>query len=164
MPVIGSFSTEVPTTAIRVAVKRRLVELLGAEPSIPDVDIIYAWSGTSERDHIRVGAPPTSGDSSVPTMKSGRKHRDDRFGISCYILAATPGREHDEAEARVEVMLAAIDSLLADRSLLEDANGVPLPGVVMVTLGDLDGPDSDASDEGALAYGRCTVNVHARLT
>jgi hypothetical protein len=147
-----------PTGPIRVAAKRRLVELLKA--GLPDWEIVYGWDGpTPERDHIRVGAPPTSGSETVPTMKAGRKFRDDRFGISLYILAATPGRTHVEAEERVEVGLAGVDSVLADNSRLG-----ALDGVLMATLGDVDGPDSDPATEGALGYGRAVVNVHARLT
>jgi hypothetical protein len=147
-----------PTGPIRVAAKRRLVELL--EVALSDWEIVYGWDGPApERDHIRVGAPPTSGASNVPTMKAGRKFRDDRFGISLYILASTPGRSHVEAEERVEAGLAGIDSVLADNSRLGG-----LDGVLMATLGDVDGPDSDPADEGALGYGRCVVDIHARLT
>lgn len=150
-------------TSIRVAAKRRLLELLKAERALDDVDVFYAWTGDPERDHIRVGAAPTSGAEQVPTMKAGRKHRDDRFGISVYVLASTPGREHDEAEERTEELLAIVESVVAVHSLLQ-LNDDGLDGVVMATVGDLDGPDSDATDQGALGYGRLVVNVHARLT
>lgn len=149
-------------TSIRVAAKKRLIGLLEAHPDLADVDVYYAWSGEPARDHIRVGAPPTSGDSSVPTMKSGRKDRDDRFGISVYVLASTPGREQPEAEERAEQLLAIVESVVADHSLLQ-LNDQQLDGVVMATVGDLDGPDSEPQTEGALAWGRLVVNVHARL-
>lgn len=149
--------------SIRTAAKKRLLDLLEAEPDLYDVDVYYAWTGEPARDHIRVGAPPTSGDSSVPTMKAGRKDRDDRFGISVYVLASTPGRSNTEAEERAEALLSIVESVLADHSLLQ-LNDDGLPGVVMATVGDLDGPDSDATDEGALGYGRLVVNIHSRLT
>lgn len=149
-----------PLAPIRVACKKRLVQLLEAAPELVDWQVVYSWADHEpERDHIRVGLVPTSGESNVPTMKAGRKFRDDRFGISLYVLASAPGRSFEEAEERVEEALAAIDSVLADNSRLGG-----LDGVLMATLGDFDGPDSDGTEQGALGYGRCVVQIHSRLT
>jgi hypothetical protein len=149
-----------PLAPIRVACKKQLVQLLQAAPTLVDWQVVYSWASHGpDRDHIRVGLAPTSGESNVPTMKAGRKYRDDRFGISLYVLASAPGRSFEEAEERVEEALGAIDSVLADNSRLG-----ALDGVLMATLGDCDGPDSDGTEQGALGYGRCVIDIHARLT
>jgi hypothetical protein len=150
-----------PIAPIRVACKKQLVQLLRAAPALADWQVVYSWATHGpDRDHIRVGLAPTSGESNVPTMKAGRKYRDDRFGISLYVLASAPDRSFEEAEERVEEALASIDSVLADDPHL----GGLLTGGLGATLGKVDGPDSDGTEQGALGYGRCVVNVHSRLT
>jgi hypothetical protein len=149
-----------PLAPIRVACKKQLVQLLLAAPALADWQVVYSWTTHGpDRDHIRVGLAPTSGESNVPTMKAGRKFRDDRFGISLYVLASAPGRSFEEAEERVEQALGVIDDVLA-----EAGGTLSLDGVVDASIGDFDGPDSDATEQGALGYGRLVVNFHTRLT
>jgi hypothetical protein len=146
----------------RMAAVERLLDLLETEPLLTGVQVVYAWEEPPERDHIRVAAE-VDGELTVPVIGSARIVYDDRFTITSYIMAATPGRAFREVGNWVNDTLVAAVKVVATHPGLEQ-NGAVLDDVVSVTLGRVRGPGADPTKEGALGWGSFAVDVHSRLT
>lgn len=148
-------------TSIRTAAKRRLVDILTQDPALNGVQVVYGWSGPEpEDDHIRVGAPPTTGVTARAVFSGGgRDQREDRFSLSVYIFAHGAGRSHEEAEERCEALYAVIEDVLASNDTLDD-----LDGLIGAVIAGVDGPDSWPTTEGASADMRAAVDLHAFMS
>lgn len=146
------------TTSIRAAVKQRLTELLVDE--MLDVDRTQPRRG-ARREGLVIGS--AAGRSTVANQKTGRQQRDDRFTVTVYAYCRRPGKTAAECEERAEELLVALESLLAENPRLA-VGGNGLPGLVVATLGEWSGPDSETfDDEGFHAWCEATVVCHARL-
>ncbi len=154
-----------PTTpSIRTAVKARLVELIAAD--VPDdnardrrVQVSHGWPGRDMR-HECIWVGNVTGTVEVPSMKAGRKRVHDNFDVDVWVVAGFPG-QHDPAaaETRCEELTAYVRDQVADDPHL---GGLPgLTGGAKVTL--IEGPDSEPTDEGAVAIARVVVSCRTSL-
>lgn len=146
------------TTSIRSAVKQRLTELLVDE--LLDVDRAQPKSG-ARREGLVIGS--ARGTSTVANQKASRQQRDDRFTVTVFAYCRRPGKTATECEERAEELLIYLEDLLATNPRLA-VGGNGLPGLVVATLGEWSGPDSEPfDDEGFHAWCEATVSCHARL-
>lgn len=146
-------------TSIRVAAKRRLVELLTDQPILEGVQVTYGWPGNDlQHESVWVGA--TRGPVTIPTMRAGRKARDDLFTIDVHFMAGTPGQPDAEtADARVEELYTALEDVLATKNTLDDLDGI----LRAIQNGDVEFADPQATDQGWVGFCTATVEIHARL-
>lgn len=160
--------------SLRVATKRRLLELLKAQ-LVTDgmggqdgVACTYSWPGGDLRDeHMWLGG--STGVVEVNDMRAGRKARNDVFQITVHFLAARGGQENaEDAEARAEQIYGACANVLADNPQLRSDVTDPttaLPGIQWAAqqqaLTEFDEPE--LGEEGFVCEGRTTVIVRSIL-
>ena len=120
------------TSSTLVAVKSALVTQLGTAlegmaDDGGDVPAFYSWPGpNAERECLFLGRPLFSIDatlssvsvaSDIPTMKAGRKQRQESYDIPGTVWSyrgdLTP-EDAEEAETRVDELVNVVDDLLAD--------------------------------------------------
>lgn len=115
------------TTSTVVTVKRKLVDLLDAELSVP---VTYAWPGKStSSEAVFLGPHPETSDiridadSQIPTMKAGRKQRTESYSVRVTVWVFRPDLTVEGAETcetRAFELFAEIEDVLADDTSLGD--------------------------------------------
>lgn len=150
------------TCLSRAAAKRRLRDIL--ENALPGIAVSYDPPRTPA-----VGPAVTLGDIrgevTVPDLRARRLATDDRFTIDVIASTWGPGDpDHEAVDAELEDIVEQIRSILAERPFLSDDGGNPLPGVVAVTLAEMDGPTPWWTAEGVGAAMRLGLSVHIRIT
>lgn len=163
-------SSTVPT------VKARLVTLLttalaNSGPSGGPVQVAYAWPGAAtESESVFLGRhgdlildptrPNTTIDSSVPTIKAGRKQRQENYSFELTVWSFRPDIQPDEcavAEARAFELYEQVDGVLADDPTLG------LSSIQYATLGGAE-VATVPFQKGWAAVLVPSVEVRARLT
>lgn len=87
--------------------------MLAASPVLADVQVTLGIPGdTIERKCLWIGG--TDGQFSIPTMKAGRKYRDEEYEVKVYIDVILPGGTQTEAVTTAYSYLAVIENILAD--------------------------------------------------
>lgn len=146
------------STANRWDVTVHLCDLAGAHPNIGEAKAWPVWPGDKQVTSEMIVGDMIEGESSVPTMKAGRLHRDDRFTILFQFSVMSQKHSFEDAMGRLFELLAIFEDICADDSTLES-----FPGVVSAVVStNRQWPVS--TPEGAIARGELTVDVHARLT
>jgi hypothetical protein len=151
------------TNPIRSATKKRLKELIAAKNILrvdgDPVQVSHGWPGEAmENESIWVGA--VEGELLVPTMRAGRKRRQDEFTVDVWVLAGIPGNgTAEEAEERCELLVYAVDDVIADDPHLGGLDG--LRGGAYVSS--IEGPDAEPTDEGWLGVARVRVTCRTSL-
>ena len=92
-----------PTISAVPAVKNALVTTLAARAGLNGVSVTYSWPGTSMPagggsgaiEAIFLGA--TDVQSHIPSMKAGRKLRQEEFTQDCVIWVIQPGGSPEDA-------------------------------------------------------------------
>ena len=144
------------TGSIRSTFKQALVDSLGLQAGLAQVQIQYGWPGdTLEKDSVWLGG--CNGQLSIPVLQAGRKQRDDEFTVDVYIATGTRGMTAVEADTKVVEYLSALDSVLAN-----DPQLLTLDGLVAAVVTNIQGPDPSLTAEGASSFATATVSVHAR--
>lgn len=96
-------------------VKSQLVTSLAAHADLAAADVTYGWRAWAKSEQVFLG--DVEGESTIPTQKSGRKHRQETYTIDVvfrvYDLDGTPTGDAT-TEARAAEMMAALDDILAD--------------------------------------------------
>lgn len=95
--------------------------------------------------------------SRIPTIKAGRKQREERYTFDVVVWEAPP---RGTAEAAMTQALATYD--LLDDLLADDPTLANLDGLVSATISDAD-MTSSQTNEGPIVVLVATVAVHARL-
>lgn len=144
------------TACIRAETVARLVELLAARLTVQVLDGLD--ERLLEREAVVIGPiEPVTND--VPTMKTGRKARDDTFDVTVFFRADMPGQATAaEARARVQEFFQALDDICAD-----DPGLTSLDGVLWAQISQVEGPDVFPGSEGWQAAMSARVTVNTRL-
>lgn len=101
-------------------VKAALVSQLAARAALAAVPVSYGWLGVATKGESISLDPPEdthTGGSRIPTMKAGRKAREEEFTVVAAIQVVQGGgnpRNAATTEARAFALLAELDGLLAD--------------------------------------------------
>lgn len=158
------------TRFTRTAVIARLLELVAdaraADPSAIPADTI-ARRGLP-RDPLS-GAVIGFGDlefveTSVPTLKTGRRHYDDRYRLEVLCIAWQAGADtFSEVDEIAEDCAELVRSVLADHPQL-DRLGTGLAGVVSATIVQVDGPNPWYTADGVGSAVRMFVEIDSRIT
>lgn len=108
------------TTSSVPVVKAAIVAALAARPALAEVHVVYAWDGPAmEAESIYLDPPEDvqTGQSRIPTLKAGRKARQETFNITVVVQVNQPdGTAWTAAttEARAYTLMAEVESMLAD--------------------------------------------------
>lgn len=151
----------VATTSIRTKVRDEIIARLDQHPALVDADGHRVTvspglpGGTLEREHVFVAR--ITGRRNIAFLEAGRKTRDDEFTISFVFMTATPGADTLDADDRVEQMATALEDVLADDPALGD-----LDGNFWVVEAEVNGPDHELTDEGAVGFMHIDVECRAR--
>jgi hypothetical protein len=136
------------TTSTIPTVKARIVTVLTtalatAGTSGGQVPVTYAWPGPStEPECVFLGPHPETADirldasHQVPTIKAGRKQRQEDYPVRVTVWEFRPDlspSDADDAEARAFLLAGAIEDALANDPTLGLAQGV----VQHITVGDI---------------------------
>lgn len=154
------------TTSTVPTVKAQLVTLFDAALDVP---VTYAWPGPdSAAECVFLGPHPQTADirldlsSSIPTIKAGRKQRQEEYTVRVTVWSFRPELTTEDAatcEQRAFVLAAEVEDALADDPRLGLGAGVVQYAEV----------DSIASTLFPFQSGWATelaidVRIHARLT
>ncbi len=109
------------STSTVVTVKKQLVSQLGAVLTVPT---FYAWPGKeTPSECVFLGPHPEiadiriDGSSQIPTIKAGRKRRDETYAVRVTVWTFRPELTVENAEScekRAFEFYAAIEDVLAD--------------------------------------------------
>jgi hypothetical protein len=83
--------------------------------------------------------------------------REDNFTIPMQIKAGWPNQTLDEAEARVVVLFGYLETVLATDPSLSN-----LAGMLMASIGEVNGPATGRLPEGAVSFIRAVIDVKTR--
>jgi hypothetical protein len=151
-----------PTTSIRTAVARRLIDLLRADPTLTDATIRYGAPDQVGTLAVFVQIAEDGG-TTTANMRAGRKSRNDEFDLEVWVALHVPGSDQLEAAERVELAWASVENVLADSPTLAlDGDGVP--GLIhAMQAGDSDGPRTTPTETGVLCWWVARISCLARL-
>lgn len=108
------------TTSTIPTVKSKIIETLRARSALEDVHVTYAWNGPEmEAESIYLDPPdaPQTGQSRIPTLKAGRKARQETFTITVVVQVDQPDEDANggaATEARAYTLMAEVENMLAD--------------------------------------------------
>lgn len=149
-----------PTSSTVPAFLDSLLAQIGSELS--DVQVSSAWPGpnATENESVFIGDSIDNWNVEIPTMKAGRKQRQETYSLTVEAWVAVPGelRQDSAAAARSRAieLIDALDSLLADDPDL----GEPILWARLT--------DRSATlvpfDKGWACQATATIDVEARLT
>lgn len=128
--------TPAPRTP-RIAAKRALFTHLKAGEVGLAAEVFWSWPAEAPRRGIVLGV--IQGNSEIANIKAGRLERNHTFNLDLSMWVNDGGGLTGEtAEEECELLAHAVDSLLADKPKLDGT----VPGLLVVTAGKFDGPDS----------------------
>jgi hypothetical protein len=150
----------VPTAS---TVPNFITALLSAmQTALPGVQVSPAWPGpdVTDEETLFVGSEVESWDVEIPTMKAGRKQRQETYTVTLEAWVAKPGLLRSEsanaARTRAIEIIDAVDSFLADDPQLT-------PSVLWARM-DGRGATLVPFDKGWSCQATASISVAARLT
>lgn len=108
------------TTSTIPTLKAAIIATLDARAGLNGVHVVYAWDGPAmEGESVFLDPPDTTqpGRSQIPTLKAGRKAREETFTVVLVVQVAQAGGTADTAattEARAYAILAEAENTFAD--------------------------------------------------
>ena len=150
-------TTEAPTTNIRWAVCKHILDLLRPHANLVDVQIDPGYPGDDAGPDC-IWIDGLDGDLEIPVSNAGRKYRDDIFEIPFEIRVAGNGRTRDEVMERTTAISAAIEDILADDPGLDD-----FPGVIDAEITSEKATCGELRGTGFIGFAEVVVSVHSRL-
>lgn len=142
------------STDIRYDVRAKLVAAI--RNALNGVQVELGWPGDRlELESIWLGE--SDGNCTIPTMKAGYKTMDDEFTVPVEIQAGKAGQTLDEAEARSQVLVAAVETIL-----LTDPSIGSLDGVISAVITRKRGPVTVRTKQGAVTFVQLELSVHGR--
>lgn len=94
--------------------------LAAMQTALPGVQVSEAWPGPgiTQDETLFIGGEVTSWDVDIPTMKAGRKQRQETYTVTLEAWVAQPGKLRAEsanaARTRAVEIIDSVDSFLAD--------------------------------------------------
>lgn len=151
-----------PTSTTILTVEDALVAQLAAHATLVAQGITptVTWQPWSTADQVFIGG--VDGTSEIPTMKAGRKQRNEDYDIDVVFRAANTGGTSTggrDAKERCISYFAALDDILADDTTV---NSLDILWAVLSTFEMRDVPLPNDSGWGTEIV--ATVTVSARLT
>jgi hypothetical protein len=150
----------VPTTTTVPDFLTAFVPLIAE--ALPDVQVSPVWPGpnATEDETVFMGEAVENWDVEIPTMKAGRKQRQESYDVTVEAWVGKPGELREasatEARARAIELIDAIDDLLADTpEIIADIQHARLTGR---------GATLVPFDQGWACQATATISVAARLT
>lgn len=146
-----------PVSSTKAATKAALVDALRDRPAMSGVQVSYSWPGkTVKRESV--WCAKATGTSSVPTMKAGRKARDETYVLEVIVEVIVEGKDQQQADERALELAAEIENVAADDPRL----GTDFLLSLTVENHDLD--EGGPTDTGYGARVRLGLRCNARLT
>lgn len=149
-----------PTTTTVPDFLAALVPLISA--ALPNVQVTEVWPGPNAQDTemVFLGDVVENWDVEIPTMKAGRKQRQESYDVTVEAWVAKPGELREEsattARTRAIEIIDAIDDLLADTpEIIADIQHARLTGR---------GATLVPFDKGWACQATAVISVAARLT
>jgi len=145
------------TSSRVVTVRDRLVTLLSG--ALPDTFVTRAFNPDQQRDEVVMLGDVRNGRHEIPTMRAGRKSRDESFDVEVLVLVQRSGEDSGPAESRAMDLMAELEDVLAEDPTL--SLGDP---TLRATLAEFDlrvGADGHRTWS---VYMTVVVHVEVRLT
>lgn len=131
-----------PTSSMIPQVKTRLLELLAEFLPTSHIGYVLPTQTPDQGESVWLGR--TDFVWTVPVMRADRQQRDEAATIEVNLSAFGEGRDAADAEARVLVMLAAVEELVASRPQLTRLSGLTLVDPLQIFEHRLDGGNTEA--------------------
>lgn len=150
------------TQPVRVRLKKHLVTVYRAALTQYGDDIVsYTPPPEGHMPVLGVFFGGSSGDMSVPTMKAGRKARDDEFELTLCLTATVDGADSGEASDDVVwELFEVLESLHAD----DPTFGGQVEGLQYATFGRVDGPNPYPVEDAYASDILVTIDCKSRQT
>ena len=149
-----------PTTTTVPDFLAALVPLIAA--ALPNVKVAASWPGPDAQgdEMVFLGDSVENWDVDIPTMKAGRKQRQESYDVTVEAWVGKPGELREAsataARSRAIELIDAIDDLLADTpEIIADIQHARLTGR---------GATLVPFDKGWACQATATISVAARLT
>lgn len=129
--------------------------------ALPGVQVSDAWPGPdTANETLFIGEEIDDWDSDIPTMKAGRKQRQETYTLTIEAWVAVPGSLRSvsagEARTRAIELIDVLDSLLADEpELIEGIQHARLTSRTATLV---------PFDKGWACQATASIQVEARLT
>ncbi|MGO1049784.1 hypothetical protein [Crossiella sp. CA198] len=141
-----------------VVIKKALVTLLAAAPSLATVQVAYQWPGRiTERELIHLGRVRASQEYAA-FKATGRIPRHETLMVSVHIIVTLPGGSVEETDERATALGLVLEELVAGDANLTDPAGLLYGGVDSVEL------DYELTDDGATSVLTYELKFESRLT
>ena len=102
---------------IKQALKAQLQAAIGATPTV-----YYSHPGAELGVEVIYLGDAREGEHEIPTLKAGRKRREESYVIPVVFEIAKPGTDASEAETRAFALFAYLENLLANTPGLGSAD------------------------------------------
>lgn len=103
-----------PTGSTVVAVRKQIVAQLQAAAGLTGVQITYAFPGVDRQAQESIFTAFATIDHTVPTMKAGRKTRDEEYVQQLIIEVHGHGDSQETVDTRAWALLAEVENVFAD--------------------------------------------------
>lgn len=144
-----------PTTNIRHLIKKAFISAL--RQKLRGVQVEYYWPGEAIENEA-VWAESCTGSTEVPTMKSGRLHRQDDFTLTVVFRVGPAGQNAETNEARLMELVGALDDVMSEDHTLKGLGGLQDFGAEA----QYDGPDSFMTPNGVVSVLVADIAINSR--
>lgn len=146
-----------PSAATKLfTVRRKVVDLLAADPALGDALVAYGWPGSQHKQRQMVYTDARATGTQTPAgMRSGRTYYNERAKFDVSVFVEGVGLTQQETDDAAEALSLAVAEVIADNRTLDDVvNWVVSTGWVN---------DSAWNDQGYVALLTYTFEYDARL-
>jgi hypothetical protein len=141
------------------AVKAALFNFFQASPALSGVQVTYSHPGNTLQNSV-IYLGDVQGTSHYPTMRAGRKAREEDYILDCWILVADSNSDSISVETTAFTMMGAVEDVIANDPTLGSLDGVKwseLTGFELII-------GMDDSRFGWAAQLKLEISVTARLS
>jgi hypothetical protein len=132
-----------------------LIALTAAIDAVVPCDVSLGWPG-DDLGYECVWVAGCEGEYSIPTMKHGRKDRDESYEVKCFVDVVIDAGTQEEALVKAYDYFDVIEGLLADDPSLNGEVEAAVAGRFMTMIG--------VQDRASFCRIEFNIAVGARLT